>query len=87
MREEVAVAGIGLALLLGALGQVITFVPGAEMKWFAVAAASALGGALSRRWTVRAVAVVLAVALGGLAWLGYLHGLEYQQFLRGGGLG
>jgi hypothetical protein len=82
MREGIAGIGIGFALLLGALGQIITFVPGAEMGWFGVAAASALAGLLSRRWPVRIVAVVLAASLGTVAWVGYLHGLRYEEFLR-----
>jgi hypothetical protein len=86
VRDGVARIGIGIgfALLLGALGHVITFVPGAEAIWFGLAAASAMAGALSRHWQVRCLALVLAVGLGGLAWAGYLRGPRYQDLFRTG---
>ena len=81
MREPVARIGVGIAMLLGALGHGITFYPGAEAGCFGTAAVSALAGLLSRRWWLRLVAVALAAALGGLAWIGHLHGLRYQELM------
>lgn len=37
IRHTLGVIGVGLALLLGGMGMLITFVPGAEAKWFGVA--------------------------------------------------
>jgi hypothetical protein len=81
-RMQVARAGIGFAAVLGLLGSVITFVPGTEAGWFGVAAAAALAGLLSPTRRLRVVAVVLAVALAGLAWDGYVRGRQYRECLR-----
>jgi hypothetical protein len=82
VRDGVARIGIGRAFLLGALGQVMTVVRGAEAPSFGVAAVLPLTGTLSRRRRVRYVAVVLAAGLGSLAWVGVLPGSRYQELLR-----
>lgn len=81
-RMQVARAGVGLAAALGLLGSVITFVPGAEVGWFGVAAVVALAGFLSSTRRLRVVAMVLALALAGLAWHGYVRGRQYREWLR-----
>jgi hypothetical protein len=81
-RMHVARAGVGLAAVLGLLGSVMTFVPGTEVGWFGVAAAAALAGLISPTRWLRVVAVVLAVALAGLAWDGYVRGRQYREWLR-----
>jgi hypothetical protein len=81
-RIQIARAGVGLAAVLGLLGSVMTFVPGAEVGWFGVAATAALAGLLSPTRRLRVVAVVLAVALAGLAWDGYVRGRQYREWLR-----
>jgi hypothetical protein len=48
-RVQVARAGVGPAAVLGLLGSVITFVPGAEVGWFGVAAADACSTTLAAR--------------------------------------
>jgi hypothetical protein len=78
----VARAGVGVAAVLGLLGSVITFVPGTELGWFGVAAAAALAGLLSPTRRLQVVAVILAVALAGLAWDGYVRGRQYRELLR-----
>jgi hypothetical protein len=79
---QVSRAGVGLAAVLGLLGSVMTFVPGAEVGWFGVAAAAALAGLLSPSRRLRVIAVLLAVALAGLAWDGYVRGRQYRERLR-----
>jgi membrane protein implicated in regulation of membrane protease activity len=82
LLNAIAKAGVGFAILLAALGQVITFVPGAEATWFGVAALSASAGVITTNRRLQAMAVVLVVALALLAGCGYLRGLHYQEQLR-----
>lgn len=68
--------------VLFALGQFITFYPGVETTWFAVAAGLCLCGFLvrSRRYSIAAFFFVAAgIALS--VW-GYRHGQEYQAWLK-----
>ena len=81
-RHTVACAGVGFASLLGLLGLFISFVPGAELEWWIVAAAMAAIGILSPNFRLRLVAVTLVVAFAWFSWLGYQHGLRYQEWLR-----
>ena len=67
---------------MGALGQIITFVPGAQMGWYAIAAIFAAGGLLSPRWGLRIVALALLIGFACLTYWGYLEGLRYHEFLR-----
>jgi hypothetical protein len=81
-RTQVARAGVGLAFVLGLLGQVITFYPGAEVGWYGVAFAAALAGLLSPNRRLRLVAAILAVGLVGFAWGGYVRWQRYRDLLR-----
>jgi hypothetical protein len=81
-RMQVARVGVCLAAVLGLLGSIITFYPGAEAGWFGVAAAASLAGLLSPTPRLRVVAVVLAVTLAGFAWGGYVRGRQYREWLR-----
>jgi hypothetical protein len=78
----VARVGVCLAALLGFLGYIITFYPGAELGWFGVAAIVALSGLLSRTRRLRVVSVVLAVTLAWSAWGGHKRGRQYREWLR-----
>lgn len=80
-RIRVARAGVGLAAVLGLLGLLITFYPGAEVGWFGVAAALALAGLLSPTRRLRFVALALAVVLAGFAWGGHVRGRQYREWL------
>jgi hypothetical protein len=80
-REWVARVGVCFAAVLGLLGSIISFYPGAEVGWFGVAAAVALAGLLSPTRQLRLVAVVLAVLLAGFAWGGYVRGRQYRERL------
>ena len=82
LRIQVARAGVGLALLLGLLGSVMTFVPGYQAEWFGAAAAGALTGILSPTSWMCVLALALAVCLSGLAWDGYLQGRRYRELQR-----
>ncbi len=68
--------------VLFALGQVITFRPGAETAWFAISAGLCFCGFLlrARRYSIAAVFFVAAgIALS--VW-GYRHGQQYQAWLK-----
>ena len=82
LRSAAANTAAGIALILVALGQVITFVPGRETGWFVLSSALAAVGLLSPDWRVRTVAALLFLGAAWMAWAGYLHGSEYQEFLR-----
>ncbi len=82
LRIQTARAGVGLALLLGLLGSVMTFVPGYQAEWFGVAAAGALTGMLSPTRWMRVLSVALAVCLAGLSWDGYLQGRRYRELQK-----
>jgi hypothetical protein len=81
-RMEVARAGVGVAVVLGMVGWLMTFVPGAEAGWFGVAALAALAGLLSPTRRLRVVAVVLAVALAAIEWDGHVRGRQCRERLR-----
>ena len=80
-RMQVARVGVMLAAALAVLGQVIDFYPGAEVRWFGLAASMALASFLSRTRQLRVIAVVLVVLLAGFAWGGYLRGRQYREWL------
>jgi len=80
-REWVARVGVCFAAVLGLLGSIISFYPGAEVGWFGVATAGALAGLLSPTRRLRVVAVVLATTLVGFAWGGYVRGRQYREWL------
>ncbi|HZL88959.1 MAG TPA: hypothetical protein VFB96_11340 [Pirellulaceae bacterium] len=82
IRDVVAFIGVGMAAFLGLLGQMITFVPGRQMGWFAVAASLAAAGLLSPRWWLRFVALALVIGLACRSCAGYVEGLRYEEFLR-----
>lgn len=70
-----------LGVVLFALGQIITFYPGAEAKWFFAASALLLPGLLINSKYYRiAGAILLFVSIAqGVA--GYKRGLEYKKWL------
>jgi hypothetical protein len=82
MRDFIAFAGIGFALLIAMLGGIITFVPGADSGFYCIGAIAAAIGLLSTRWRVRVLALFWVVTLGVQSWWCHLGGLRYQEFLR-----
>ncbi len=82
LRIQASRAGVGLALLLGLLGSVMTFVPGYQAEWFGVAAAGALTGILSPTRWMQVVALALAVCIAALAWDDCLQGRRYREIQR-----
>ena len=81
-RHMIGCIGVGIGLWLGVMGSFITFVPGAETAWFALAAIAAATGVLSPDWRTRLAGVGLAGVFAWFAWHGYLRGVEYREWLR-----
>ena len=82
IRKSAAIAGIAFAAMIGLLGQIITFVPGAEANWFGFGAGLSLLGFLWPGWRVRALAAVLFIWLACLSWNGHQRGIYYREWLR-----
>lgn len=81
-RSVIAYGGISASLMMGALGQIFSFLPGAQLGYFATAAVFAAAGLLSSRRGVQILALALVIVLACLSWWGYLEGLRYEEFLR-----
>jgi hypothetical protein len=81
-RTVIARVGVGVALWMGVFGCFATFVPGAEARWFGIAAVGAALGLLSPNWRVRVIAAVLVIWLAWSAWEGYQRGQKYQEWLE-----
>jgi len=71
---------VGVILL--ALGQVITFYPGAEAAWFAASAVLCLCGLLVRSKAYAIAAVCLVVIGAAFSLWGYQHGEQYRAWLK-----
>jgi hypothetical protein len=69
-------------VILLALGQVITFYPGAEAAWFAASAGLCLCGLLMRTKAYAIAALCLAVVGATFSLLGYQHGEQYRAWLK-----
>ena len=70
-----------LAVLLAALGYVITFVPGAECGWFLVVAGLSASGLFIPKAAYRVAASLLVILALAMAYSGYCHGVEHRQRL------
>ena len=81
-RDRFANVGLVETLLIGLSGLVITFVPGAQVDWFAGAAGAASLGLLSPSGQTRARAIALVVAFLVSTWLGYQDGLRHAKYLE-----
>lgn len=71
---------VGVILL--ALGQVITFYPGAEAGWFAASAVFCLCGVLVRSKAYAIAALCLVVGGAAFSLSGYRHGEQYRAWLK-----
>ena len=81
MIRKIARVCFWISVVLGVLGQFITFYPGAEMDWFALAAILSLPGFLIPKWSFRAASLAMLVLWSTIAVSGYTRGKEYQQWL------
>lgn len=66
---------------MGALGYVITFVPGAECPWFAIVAGLSIFGLLIPKILYRITAAILCAASIIFAVSGHERGAEYDRLL------
>ena len=85
MVEKIARASFSLSVVLGALGQLITFIPGAEIEWFALAAILVIPGFVIPKWSFRSASCVLLLLWSMSAFSGYTRGKEYEAYLKEGG--
>lgn len=81
IRQCIGLNAVVIAVGFGVLGQLITFVPGAEASWYGFAAVAAAVGLLCPIWQVRLLAVVLLATFAWFAILGYQRGLQYEEQL------
>lgn len=78
------VFGSGIVLLL--LGQIITFYPGAEERFYTFTGCLLLAGLVLPGWPYRVISVVLiAYCIWGVVE-GQRRGIKYQSFLEQKGL-
>jgi hypothetical protein len=70
-----------LAVLMGILGCVVTFVPGAECEWFGIVAALSLFGLFIPKFFYRGAATLLLVLSILAAMNGHQRGIKYRQWL------
>ena len=86
-RSQVARFGLVFAVVWFAIGQLITFYPGAEAGWFGTCAASALLGFFSPRRQTRIIATALVVLSLVFVCEGYWRGVRYQESTQPARLG
>jgi hypothetical protein len=80
--RKIAKACFWISLGLGVLGQFITFYPGVELQWFALAASFSVPGFLICKWSFRAASLVMLVLWSAMAASGHTKGKEYQDWLE-----
>jgi hypothetical protein len=71
-----------VGVILVALGQVITFYPGAEAGWFAASAVLCLCGVLVRSKAYAIAALCFVVVGAAFSLSGYQHGERYRAWLK-----
>lgn len=71
-----------MSLILGILGQIISFYPGAECEWFALAAILAIPGFIIPKWSYRSATLAMLVLWSAMSFAGYARGREYQQWRK-----
>jgi len=70
-----------LAVLIGGLGYVVTFVPGAECAWFCAVAVLSVFGLFISRASYRVAAALMLVLAVIVAVQGHQRGVHYRQWL------
>ena len=82
MIKNIAKVCFWISLGMGALGQLISFYPGAELNWFSLAAAFSVLGLLIPKWSFRLTALAMLITWSVMAFSGYTRGKEYQAWLK-----
>jgi hypothetical protein len=67
--------------VLGALGYIITFVPGAEFGWFLVVAGLSVAGLFIPKFGYKASAALILILALVSTYDGYRRGVEYRQWV------
>ena len=64
------------------LGAIITYVPGGECGHFIAAGLFTAAGVLIPKWRYRIATLLLCLLCCYLAYAGYIHGVDYQKWLK-----
>ncbi len=83
--EKIARVSFWLSVVLGTLGLFISFYPGAEFEWIALAAFLVIPGFAIPKWSFRSASIVLLLLWSAAAFSGYTRGKEYEAYLKEGG--
>ena len=80
--KAIWICGFWAGCALFALGQVISFYPGAERGWFILAGLLCMSGLLIRGKAYRIVAVILVCLSAFFAVAGHRRGVDYRHWLE-----
>ena len=81
MMKTIFIGISALGTLMYVLGQIMSFVPGAETTWFLTTAALLAFGVFSRVRIWRITVVVLAILALGAAFMGHQRGIEDTEWI------
>ena len=76
------IGGFWAGCVLFALGQVISFYPGAERGWFILAGLLCMSGLLIRGKVYRIAAIILVCLSAVLAIAGHRRGVDYKNWME-----
>ncbi len=76
------IGGFWAGCVLFALGQVISFYPGAERGWFVLAGLLCMSGLLIRGKTYRIASIILVCLSTVVAVAGHRRGIDYRKWLE-----
>ena len=81
MKKSIAKICLEISLVLGLLGLLITFYPGAECQWFALSAILAFPSIFISSYKYKVSASVLILVFVTFSIQGYYRGKEYEKSL------
>lgn len=76
------ISGFWAGCVLFALGQVISFYPGAERGWFILSGLLGMSGLLIRGKAYRIAAIILVGLSAVLAVAGHQRGVDYRNWME-----
>ena len=78
----ISVMAFWFAIVLAALGSLMTFVPGGETHWFGFTAIFFAAGLFANGYKYRTAAAILLILCIFATYNGYVRGIEHQEFLK-----